>query len=73
MAPNNQVKISNYFIGWSWGPANNYSYINPVESRTFTISNLTAHTVTLTWETVDPSSEDLPASETDIELINLKK
>ena len=36
MLTNNQVEISNYFIGYSWGPISHY--INTVESRTYVIS-----------------------------------
>lgn len=66
---NNQVEISIYFIGFSWGPAN--QYINPAESRTYVISNLTTHSATLTFETVHPSAMNVSGIET--ETINLKR
>jgi hypothetical protein len=64
---NNQVEISNYFLGGAIAG----HYINPVESRTYVISNLTSHTATLTFQTVYPSAENVSGIET--EIINLKK
>ena len=69
MLTNNQVEISNYFIGYSWGPISHY--INPVESRTYVISNLSSHTATLTIEIDQPSANNVSGIET--ETINLKK
>lgn len=69
MVTSNQVEISNYFIGYGWAPVSHY--INPVESRTYVISNLTSHSATLTFATVHPSSVNVSGIET--EIINLKK
>ncbi len=57
-----QVAIS--IVAQGHGPSNSFNPVNPVAKRTYSISNLTANTVTLTFQTSVGSM---------IEMINLKK
>lgn len=61
---NNQLATSIY--ARSWGCCS-FIYLNPVITRTYNISNLTANTATLTYSKVINSSSSA------IEIINLKK
>ena len=57
-----QVAIS--IVAQGHGPSNSFNPVNPAAKRTFSISNLTANTVTLTFQISAVSG---------IEIINLKK
>ena len=65
---NNQLTISIY--AQSSGCCS-FIYLNPLITRTYNISNLTAHAATLTFEMVHPSAEGVSGVET--EVINLKR
>ena len=64
----NQIAISIYAQNIN---CCSFTYFNPIITRTYIISNLTAHSATLTFETVHPSPLNVSGIET--EIINLKK
>jgi hypothetical protein len=57
-----QVRIS--IVAQGWGPSDSFNPVKPVATRTYRISNLTANTATLTFQTSAGSM---------IEIINLNK
>ncbi len=65
----NQVTIS--ILAQGRGSYNSFHPVNPVATRTYTISNLTANTATLTFQIIYTNSS--PSLGSAIEIINLKK
>jgi hypothetical protein len=65
----NQVAI--FILAQGHGPYNSFNPVNPVVTRTYSISNLTVNTATLTFQIIHGSSS--PSAVSAIEIINLKK
>jgi hypothetical protein len=65
----NQVAIS--IVAQGNGSSSSFNPVNPVAKRTYSISNLTANTATLTFQIIHTPL--YPSADSGIEIINLKK
>jgi hypothetical protein len=65
----NQVAI--FIVAQGHGPYSSFNPVNPVATRTYSISNLTSNTATLTFQIIPPSFSSSAGSV--IEIITLKK